>query len=78
LSLGALAGAVLLNVDLDVVLSVLDYATCAVLHRCLPGYAITTPGTVQRRFLSASGSTPPIVTRSSCAPVGRRPAMLPG
>jgi hypothetical protein len=28
---------VLLNVDLDVVLSVLDYATRAVLHRCLPG-----------------------------------------
>ena len=46
--LDALAGAGLLDVDLDVVLSVLDYATGAGLHRRLPGYA-TTPGTVQRR-----------------------------
>jgi hypothetical protein len=55
--LDLLADAVLLNVDLDVVLSVLDYATCVVLHRRLPGYATTMPGTVQRRFLFARDHT---------------------
>jgi hypothetical protein len=36
--LDALAGAVPLNVDLDVVLSVLDHTVCAALRRRLPGY----------------------------------------
>jgi hypothetical protein len=45
-SLDALAGAVPLNVDLDVVLSVLAHTACAALRR-LPGYASATPDTLQ-------------------------------
>ena len=44
-----------LNVDLDVVLSVLAHTICAALRRRLPGYATATPDTLQRRFLSTSG-----------------------
>ena len=54
-SLDALAGAVPLNVDLDVVLSVLAHTLCAALRRRLPGYATATPDTLQRRFLSTGG-----------------------
>jgi len=54
-SLDALAGAVPLNVDLDVVLSVLAQTTCAALRRRLPGYATATPDTLQRRFLNTGG-----------------------
>jgi len=54
--LDALAGAVPLNVDLDVVLSVLAHTVCAALRRRLPGYATATPDTLQRRFLSTSGT----------------------
>lgn len=50
-----LSSAVALNVDLDVVLSVLAGATCAALRRRLPGYAVATPDTLQRRFLSTGG-----------------------
>ena len=53
--LDALAGAVPLNVDLDVVLSVLAHTLCAALRRRLPGYATATPDTLQRRFLSTAG-----------------------
>jgi hypothetical protein len=53
--LDALSSAVALNVDLDVVLSVLAGTVCAALRRRLPGYATTTPHTVQRRFLNTSG-----------------------
>jgi transposase len=53
--LDALAGAVPLNVDLDVVLSVLAHTVCAALRRRLPGYATATPDTLQRRFLSTRG-----------------------
>jgi hypothetical protein len=53
--LDALAGAVPLNVDLDVVLSVLAHTLCAALRRRLPGYATATPDTLQRRFLSTGG-----------------------
>jgi transposase-like protein len=53
--LDALSSAVPLNVDLDVVLSVLAGATCAALRRRLPGYHTTTPDTLQRRFLSTGG-----------------------
>jgi transposase len=53
--LDALAGAVPLNVDLDVVLSVLAHTICAALRGRLPGYATATPDTLQRRFLSTSG-----------------------
>ena len=53
--LDSLAGAVPLNVDLDVVLSVLAHTVCAALRRRLPGYATATPDTLQRRFLSTSG-----------------------
>ena len=48
LSLDALAGAVPLNVDLDVVLSVLAHTACAALRRCLPGYASATPDTLRQ------------------------------
>jgi hypothetical protein len=54
-SLDALAGAVPLNVDLDVVLSVLAHTICAALRRRLPGYATATPDTLQRRFLNTGG-----------------------
>jgi hypothetical protein len=53
--LDALAGAVPLNVDLDVVLSVLAGAVCASLRRRLTGYHNATPDTLQRRFLSTGG-----------------------
>ncbi len=53
--LDALAGAVPLNVDLDVVLSVLAHTVCAALRRHLPGYATATPDTLQRRLLSTGG-----------------------
>jgi hypothetical protein len=53
--LDALSSAVALNVDLDVVLSVLAGATCAALRRRLPGYATATPDTLQRRFLHTGG-----------------------
>jgi hypothetical protein len=54
-SLDALAGAVPLNVDLDVVLSVLAHTICAALRRRLPGYGTATPDTLQRRFLNTGG-----------------------
>ena len=54
-SLDALAGAVPLNADLDVVLSVLASTVCAALRRRLPGYATATPDTLQRRFLNTGG-----------------------
>lgn len=53
--LDALAGAVPLNVDLDVVLSVLAHTICAALRRRLPGHTTATPDTLQRRFLSTGG-----------------------
>jgi hypothetical protein len=53
--LDALAGSVPLNVDLDVVLSVLAHTICAALRRRLPGYHTATPDTLQRRFLSTGG-----------------------
>jgi hypothetical protein len=51
----ALTGAVPLNVDLDVTLSVLANAVCASLRRRLTGYHHATPDTLQRRFLSTGG-----------------------
>ncbi|MGH9294514.1 MAG: hypothetical protein ACRD0B_04210 [Acidimicrobiales bacterium] len=51
----ALASAVPLNVDLDVVLSVLASAVCGSLRRRLRGYETATPDTLQRRFLSTGG-----------------------
>ena len=53
--LDALAGAVPLNIDLDVVLSVLAHTVCAALRRRLPGYHATTPDILQRRFLHTGG-----------------------
>lgn len=53
--LDALAGSVPLDVDLDVVLSVLAGAVCASLRRRLTGYHHATPDTLQRRFLSTGG-----------------------
>ena len=51
--LDALSSAVPLNVDLDVVLSVLAGAACASLRRRLgPGHLSATSDTLQRRFLS--------------------------
>ena len=54
-SSGLGAGAVPLNVDLDVTLTVLAHTLCAALRRRLPGYATATPDTLQRRFLSTPG-----------------------
>ncbi|MGH8975224.1 MAG: transposase [Acidimicrobiales bacterium] len=55
--LDALASAVPLNVDLDVVLSVLAGAVCAALRRRLgTGYTNATPDTLQRRFLHTGGT----------------------
>ncbi len=54
--LDALSSSVPLNVDLDVVLSVLAQSVCAALARRLPGYTNTTPDTLQRRFLQTSGT----------------------
>ena len=48
-------GAVPLNVDLDIVLSVLAHTLCAALRRRLPGYHAATPDTLQRRFLNTGG-----------------------
>jgi transposase len=53
--LDSLAGAVNLNIDLDVTLTVLAAATCSGLRRHLHGYASATPDTIQRRFLETSG-----------------------
>ena len=64
--LDALAGAVPLNIDLDVVLSVLAGAVCAALRRRLPGYGTATLDTLQRRFLSTGGV---IVTRGETVTV---------
>jgi hypothetical protein len=55
--LDALSSAVPLNVDLDVVLSVLAGAVCAALRRRLgAGYTAATPDTLQRRFLHTGGT----------------------
>jgi len=54
--LDALAGAVPLNVDHDVVLSVLAHTVCAALRQRIPGYATATPDTLQRRFLTTGGT----------------------
>ena len=53
--LDSLASAVPLNVDLDIVLSVLASTICAALRRRLPGYYTATPDTLQRRFLQTGG-----------------------
>jgi hypothetical protein len=63
--LDALAGAVPLNVDLDVVLSVLAHTTCAALRRRIPGYATATPDTLQRRFLTKSSRSRAVSTIDS-------------
>ena len=54
--LDSLASAVALNVDLDVVLTVLADAICATLARRLPGYHDATPDLLQRRFLDTEGT----------------------
>ena len=54
--LDALASAVALNVDLDVVLTVAADAVCAALARRLPGYHDATPDLLQRRFLDTEGT----------------------
>ena len=48
----ALSSAVPLNVDLDVLISVLASAVCDSLRQRLRGYATATPDTLQQRFLS--------------------------
>lgn len=53
--LDSLSSSVPLNVDLDVVLSVLASTACAALRRRLPGYHAATPDTLQRRFLQTGG-----------------------
>ena len=51
----ALSSTVNLNVDLDVMLAVLAQALTAATRARLPGYATTTPDTIQRRFLETPG-----------------------
>jgi len=46
--LDSLTGAVALNIDLDVVLTVLAHTLCAALRRRIPGYATATPDTLMR------------------------------
>src|SRR5262249_56853664 len=70
--LDALSSAVNLNVDLDVVLSVLAGAVCAALRRRLPGYTSATPDTVQRRFLDTGGRIHTTTDRVT-VPLHRRP-----
>jgi hypothetical protein len=53
--LDSLSSAVPLNVDLDVVLSVLAGIVCEALRQRLPGYAKATPDTLQQRFLTTGG-----------------------
>jgi hypothetical protein len=53
--LDSLSSAVPLNIDLDVVLSVLASTICAALRQRLPGYHNATPDTLQRRFLQTGG-----------------------
>jgi transposase len=52
----ALSSTVNLNVDLDVVLTVLAQALLAALRARLPGYHAATPDTLQRRFLETPGT----------------------
>jgi Transposase DDE domain group 1 len=51
----ALSSTVNLNVDLDIMLSVLAQALIAALRARLPGYSAVTPDTLQRRFLETPG-----------------------
>ena len=51
----ALSSTVNLNVDLDIMLSVLAQALIAALRVRLPGYAAVTPDVLQRRFLETPG-----------------------
>ena len=53
--LDALSSNVPLNVDLDVVLTILAGGICGAVARRLPGYHTTTPDTLQRRFLQTGG-----------------------
>lgn len=52
----ALSSTVNLNVDLDIMLTVLAQALIAALRARLPGYATMTPDTIQRRFLETPGT----------------------
>ena len=61
----ALTGAVNLNVDLDITLVVLAQALTAALAKRLPGYASSTPDTLQRRFLDTPGT---ITTTTDASP----------
>ena len=76
--LDSLASSVPLNVDLDVVLSVLASTVCAALRRRLPGYHAATPDTLQRRFLQTGGvintSDDTITVRTTAAPTHPRRA----
>ena len=54
--LDAPSSAVPLNVDLEVILSVLAHTVCQALRRRIPGYATATSDTPQRRFLSTGGT----------------------
>ena len=53
--LDSLSSSIPLNIDLDVVLSVLAGAICSALRQRLPGYHTATPDTLQRRFLQTGG-----------------------
>lgn len=54
--LDALSSTVALNIDLDVVLTVLADAAFAALARRIPTYHDATPDTIQRRFIETAGT----------------------
>ncbi len=57
--LDALSSTVALNIDLDVMLTVLADAVFAALARRIPGYHDATPDTIQRRFVETAGTIHP-------------------
>lgn len=75
--LDALSSAVALNVDLDVVLTVLADAVCAALARRLPGYHDATPDLLKRRFLATEGTIVVRLERRAYSPVLRAADLPP-
>ena len=57
--LDSLAGAVPLNIVLDVVLTVLVHTVCAAMRRRLPGYATTTPTSCNDGSCNPAANPPP-------------------
>lgn len=78
--LDALAGAVALSIDFDVVVTVLADAVFAALARRIPGYHDATPDTLPRRFVETAGTIHPgddTVTRPTRTNAPTLPACVP-